>query len=138
MSARTLSTLLSLALAGVGSAASAEAVSTGTVTLRLQVPVACTVQHRSAIAATGNGYTLGELHEFCNAAQGYSLVVNYAPGSMRGATIALGDDQIVLDGSGRAVISRAQGPRIRDREVYAEPGVAGFNTDRLDFQIEAN
>ena len=138
MSARTLTKMLVIALAGVSSVASAESVSMGSFALRLQVPVSCNVQHRSAISQAGNGYSLGELHEFCNAAQGYSLVVSYAPGTMRGATLAVGDERVVLDGSGQATISRAQGPRIRDRQVYAEAGAAGFDTDRLDFRIQAN
>jgi hypothetical protein len=120
-----------------GSAASAESVATGTFTVRLTVPVVCTVNHQSAISAAGTGYRLGELREYCNAPGGYALVVNYAPGSMKGAVIAVGEERVTLDGSGRGVISHAQGPRIRDREVFAEPGAAGFDTDRLEFNLEA-
>jgi hypothetical protein len=127
-----------LPLVGIASAATAAPAASGDFLLRLQVPVLCKVQHHSAIAAAGAGYTLGELHEFCNAPQGYSLVVNYAPGSMRGAVIAVGEERVMLDGSGRAVVSHAQGPRIRDREIYAQPGANGFDTDRLNFSIETN
>jgi hypothetical protein len=121
-----------------GSAASAESIGTSTLTLRLTVPLVCTVNHQSAISPAGSGYRLGELREFCNAPAGYSLVVNYAPGSMKGAVVAVGGERVVLDGSGRAVISQAAGPRIRAREVFAEPGVAGFDTDRLEFNIDAS
>ncbi|WP_253190369.1 hypothetical protein [Sphingomonas sp. LM7] len=106
--------------------------------MRLTVPLVCTVSHQSAISAAGTGYRLGALREFCNAPSGYALVVNYAPGSMKGAVVAVGEERVVLDGSGRAVISQTPGPRIRDREVFAEPGAAGFDTDRLEFNIEAS
>jgi hypothetical protein len=127
-----------MALLLCGSAASAESIATSTINLRLTVPVVCTVSHQSAISSAGAGYRLGELREFCNAPGGYALVVNYAPGSMKGAVVAVGEERVVLDGSGRAVISHVQGPRIRDREVFAEPGAAGFDTDRLEFNLEAS
>ncbi|WP_233503351.1 hypothetical protein [Sphingomonas psychrotolerans] len=120
-----------------GSAAGAESTASGTFNLRLTVPVICAVSHQSAISAAGAGYRLGELREYCNAPGGYALVVNYAPGSMKGAVVAVGEERVVLDGSGRAVIGRTAGPRIRDREIFAEPGAAGFDTDRLEFNLEA-
>jgi hypothetical protein len=138
MAIRSLPKLSAAFLLLCGSAASAESVATGTFTVRLTVPVICTVSHQSAISAAGTGYRLGELREYCNAPSGYALVVNYAPGSMKGAVVAVGEERVVLDGSGRAVIGRAQGPRIRDREVFAEPGAAGFDTDRLEFNLEAS
>ncbi len=36
-------------------------------TLNLSVPVLCTLRHHPALAQVGNGYSLGELREFCNA-----------------------------------------------------------------------
>ncbi len=138
MPIRSLPKFSAVLLLLCGSAASAESLATGTFTLRLNVPMVCTVSHQSAISAAGGGYRLGALREFCNAPGGYALVVNYAPGSMKGAVVAVGEERVVLDGSGRAVISQAAGPRIRDREVFAEPGAAGFDTDRLEFNIEAS
>lgn len=138
MPVRSLPKLSAALLLLCGSAASAESIATSTFTVRLTVPVMCTVNHQSAISAAGAGYRLGELREFCNAPAGYALVVNYAPGSMKGAVVAVGEERVVLDGSGRAVVSQATGPRIRAREVFAEPGAAGFDTDRLEFNIEAS
>jgi len=63
------------------------------------------------------------------------LLVTYAPGSLRGARIIAGDDQVVLDGSGQAVLSRSPGPRIRERPVSAVPGEHGFDTSRFELQI---
>lgn len=138
MPIRSLPKFSAVLLLLCGSAASAESIGTATLTLRLTVPLVCTVNHQSAISQAGTGYRLGELREFCNAPSGYTLVVRYAPGSMNGAVVAVGEERVVLDGSGRAVISHTAGPRIRAREVFAEPGATGFDTDRLEFNIEAS
>lgn len=105
--------------------------------LRLQVPVHCTVKQQAIGSGTaiGNAFALGTFREYCNAPGGYQLVVNYAPGSLQGARIMAGNDEIVLDGSGRAVLSRATGPAIRERLITMAPGASGFDTDRLDLNI---
>lgn len=123
---------LSLALAPTAAFAA-----TSSFNLRLQVPVHCSVKQQAigSGAAINNAFALGTFREYCNAPGGYELVVNYAPGSLRGAKIFTGDDEIILDGSGRAVLSRATGPRIRERLITMAPGVSGFDTDRLDLNI---
>lgn len=104
--------------------------------LRLQVPVHCTVKQQSmGGAAMGEAFALGTFREYCNAPGGYQLVVNYAPGSLQGARIIAGSDEIVLDGSGRAVLSQATGPKIRERLISLAPGANGFDTDRLELDI---
>jgi hypothetical protein len=107
--------------------------------LQLTVAATCTVSHTPGLMQLGSGaYGLGALKEYCNVPQGYNVVVNYAPGTMKGAIIALGGDSVVLDGSGAAVVSRAPGPRIKDRALVATPGAAGFDTNVLSFQAVAN
>jgi len=107
------------------------------VNLNATVAIQCTVQHQ----ATGSGIinsgavSLGTFREFCNAPGGYDLVVNYAPGTMEGARVIAGNDEIVLNGTGRAVLSHATGPRIRERMIAAVPGANGFDTDRLELTI---
>jgi hypothetical protein len=126
-----------LAMLGlVGTNAPAGAASSG-YRLELVVPLSCQVRHSpvSASVMTGAAVSLGQLNEYCNAARGYELVVRYAPGTMEGAVLSLGDDQIVLNGSGQAVISRSSGARMRTRQLAAVPGQAGFDTDRLDFSL---
>lgn len=105
--------------------------------LRLTVPVHCTVKHQGVGmgAANGDAISLGTFREYCNAPGGYQLVVNYAPGSLRGARIIAGNDEIVLDGSGQAVLSRTTGPKIRERVISMAPGSNGFDTDRLELDI---
>jgi hypothetical protein len=105
--------------------------------LRLEVPVHCTVKQQSmgTGVALGDMFALGTFREYCNAPGGYQLVVNYAPGSLRGARIMAGSDEILLDGSGRAVLSDATGPKMRERLITIAPGTGGFDTDRLDLNI---
>jgi hypothetical protein len=105
--------------------------------LNLTVAVRCTVQHQPTGFGTisGGAVSLGTFREYCNAPAGYDLVVNYAPGSMAGARVIAGNDEIVLNGSGRAVLSRSTGPRVRERMIAAVPGANGFDTDRLELTI---
>lgn len=111
----------------------------GSYALSLFVPEVCRVQHQPGLTDVGGGaYKLGGLNEYCNLPQGYTVIVTYAPGTMRGATLTLGGDSIVLNGSGTAVISQASGPRMLTRELIATPGENGFDTDRLNFQAVAS
>jgi hypothetical protein len=105
--------------------------------LRLTVGVNCTVQHQPSGygAPTEDGVSLGELREYCNAPTGYQLAVSYAPGSLRGATVRVGNDEVVLTGSGNAILSRVPGPSMRNRTVSAKPGEAGFDTDVIQFHL---
>lgn len=105
--------------------------------LSLQVPVHCVVQHHATGygTVTGAAVSLGQFREFCNAPGGYELVMSYTPNTLRGTRIMAGADEIVLDGSGRAILSRAPGPRVRERALSAIPGEGGFDTDRLELQI---
>jgi len=126
-----------LLLLMTGSAATAQSAATSDFQLHVMVPVVCTVSHHAAIAASGDGYILGDLQEYCNAPNGYMLAVDYAPGSLKGAVVAVGDSRVILDGSGHTLISRQRGPRILDRPIFAAPGPNGFDTDRLQFNVQA-
>jgi len=106
------------------------------VSLIARVPTMCTISYDpSGVGTAGNGVGLGALHEFCNAPAGYSLLVEYTPGSLRGATITAGEATVVLNGSGEAIISQSPVPRIRERALSATPGQNGFDTDRLNFRL---
>lgn len=124
----------SIALAVAPTAASAASMGFN---LRATVPMYCTVKHEAIGygAPVNGGISLGQFREYCNAPSGYQLVVLYTPGTMRGARISADGDEVVLNGSGQAVLSRATGPRIRQRVLSATPGEQGFDTDRLELQI---
>ena len=131
---RTASAVSALALA-LASAAAAD--TDQTFSLRAVVPVYCDVQFRGTggVITSGQSVSLGTFREYCNAPGGYTLVVRYEPGTLKGAVISADMDQVVLDGSGEAVLSRAQGPRFRNRTFFATPGGKGFDTDRIRFDI---
>jgi hypothetical protein len=111
---------------------------TGMYVLKLAVPMLCDVRFTAggSAAGTGGSFDLGKLGEFCNDGQGYSVVVNYAPGTLRGAVLQLGTDRVVLDGSGQAVISQSNEARFRTRELVATPGANGFDSSELSFRIQ--
>ncbi len=128
---------LGLAAAVLAIAPTAAMAATYGFNLNLVVAVNCTVQHQAIGfgAISGNAVSLGSFREFCNAPTGYDLVINYAPGSLEGTRIIAGSDEIVLNGSGHAILSRASGPRIRERPIAAVPGDNGFDTDRFELMI---
>ena len=109
----------------------------GTFRIQAVVPVACQVKYNPAGRDTSSdgAVSLGQIVEFCNAPGGYELRVFYQPGSLAGTTIFAGSDRVILDGSGEAVLSRSNAPRIIERAITATPGAAGFNTDQLIFQL---
>ena len=124
--------VLTLSLASSGSAVGA---ATFDMTLSAEVPVTCQVSQRGEIAQTDRGYALGRLIEYCNAPQGFALHVDYAPGSLRGTALKVGDVEVTLDGSGHSEVMRADGPRIRALDLFATAGTAGFDSSSLTFQI---
>lgn len=127
-----------LGMLGASAPAGANSEASAGYMLRVTVPVVCQLHLQPGLVATsGGGYGLGELQEYCNAPGGYRVNVSYTPGSMRGAVLSVGEERVTLDGSGTALVSTAPGPRIRARAITAVPGTNGFDTDRLNFDIEA-
>ena len=126
------------ALAACAAPASADT-GTASYTISLSVPTLCRISYSGSGAggSVGEAVNLGQLREYCNAGSGYNVVVDYSPGSLRGTVLQLGDDRVVLDGSGQAVLSYAPGPRIRTRQLLATPGENGFDTTQLSFEMHA-
>lgn len=117
---------------------SAIANDSASIKLRAVVPVSCEVQ----FTPTGSGSSvaadiirLGELKETCNSLDGYKLEVRYTPNTLRGVTLYVGNERVVLDGSGRAYIPGSAGPTIQTRRLSAGIGENGFDT--REFQVVA-
>lgn len=150
VAARKLASAAAIALVFAANAAPASAAATGvgSYTLRLIVPVSCRVSYTAggaaAVGSTGGAagvdtsgpVDLGQIGEYCNDGSGYAVVVDYAPGTLKGAVLQLGSDRVVLDGSGEATISQSQEARIRQRELVATPGANGFDSPDLQFNIK--
>lgn len=105
--------------------------------VRLTVGVHCSVKYDPAAQreVSGPGVPLGELSELCNAQHGYRVLVTYTPGSLRGARIRVGADEVILNGSGEAVLSQAPGPRVLRRAITAVPGRNGFDARSIQFRL---
>lgn len=104
--------------------------------LRAKVPVVCKVGYvPTGSSFSANVARLGELREYCNAPNGYNLELRYSPNSLRGVTINVGNERVILDGSGLASIPGANGPKIQTRALSAEFGEGGFDTN--EFQVTA-
>ena len=100
----------------------ASASATATLTLRGFVPVICRANFQSAPSEGANGVEqLGSIDEFCNDGGGYRVVVDYDPGTDPGSLVVDGR-QVVLDGSGTAVIAESSGPAINTRTLGYIPG----------------
>ncbi len=107
--------------------------------VRARVPMTCQARFQGAAAApvTGTAVQLGTFREFCNSPRGYVVVVNYAPGTLEGAQLSAEGDSIVLDGSGRAILSRVNGPKVRDRALAIVPGANGFDSPSFSVNMVA-
>jgi len=129
---RPLSAVLLLV---TGSSALAAPVASSGTTIRLEVPVVCQLVYRGEVVHQGNHYGLGQLHEYCNSPRGFVVQVEYQPGSLRGAVVLVGNEQITLDGSGRGEIMRSAGPKIATVNLTAIAARDDFDGSSLQFQI---
>ena len=105
------------------------------ITVSGQVPVICRVSHSGEVTNEGRSFGLGKLLEYCNAPGGFSLQVNYTPGSLKGAALQVGEKSIVLDGSGHNEVMRVGGPKIMTLNLLSTPGKNGFDADYLTFEV---
>lgn len=109
----------------------------GTVNLTAIVPVVCNVQFESgSMAADPSGLVqLGNVRELCNSSSGYRLMVDYQPGTLVGAQIQLGQQTIVLDGHGSAVLTNSPLPGNQTRPIAILPGQSGFDTSSFSLRV---
>ena len=122
-------------LAATGGAATGPAnAATASFAIRATVPLHCKAQliRTGMPTAAAESVALGQLAEYCNAPRGYRLMVRYTPGSLTGTTLRIGEDAVVLNGSGMATLSESPIPRIRSRMISAVAGEGGLQTDRLE------
>lgn len=136
--------LAAAATAAATSAAIAPAIASNRagygINLRAIVPLTCSVRFHSfgKVSPLGQAFELGSFREFCNSPTGYSLLIIYTPGTLRGATIQAGVDRVVLDGSGQTILTRSTQARARTRKLQIIPGVTGLDTEQLELSIIPN
>ena len=100
------------------------------------VPTICNVAHRGDVTNSGESYGLGLLTEYCNSPGGFSLYVEYTPGTLIGTLLTVDQQTIQLDGSGRAEITKHIGPKIVTSEITVKPGRQGFDSGYLTFAVD--
>jgi hypothetical protein len=108
----------------------------GSVNLRAIAPAVCNIKVEGVASSLSvDTVRLGTVRELCNALRGYQVSVSYQPGTLVGATLRLGNDSVILDGSGTAVITDSMGPAVQSRELTLVAATAGFDTSGLDLKI---
>ena len=106
-----------------------------TMNLHANVPIVCKLAYHGEPAQGPEGYTLGRLHEYCNAPSGFVVEVEYQPGTLHGTILKLGDRELLLDGSGHGEMGRTSGPKIADLQLAANLANVGTRSSSLGFRI---
>ena len=110
----------------------------GSIGLNARAPLVCTISVQGAGSILdANSVALGSVRELCNGANGYSVLVSYVPGTLVGATLHLGDDSVVLDGTGAAVISEVAGAGSRTRPLRLDAGQNGIDSTQINLSIQS-
>jgi hypothetical protein len=127
---------VALVALGLSFAAPQSWAANGSVNLRAIAPTVCNIKVDGVASSLSvDTVHLGTVRELCNALRGYQVSVSYQPGTLVGATLRLGNDSVLLDGSGTAVITDAMGPAVQSRDLILVATSAGFDTSGLDLKI---
>lgn len=105
--------------------------------IRARVPMSCSarLQAFAPAATVGDTVNLGTLREYCNSPSGYAVVVSYTPGTLTGMRLDADGESVVLDGSGRTLLSRVAGPKVRERQLSVTAGQNGFDANSLSLHL---
>lgn len=110
----------------------------GSISLRATVPLVCTISVMGGGSfIDDDSVVLGSVRELCNGANGYAVTVSYEPGKLVGATLRLGEDAVILDGSGKAVVSSVGGAGYRVRPLSLDAGANGIDSLELSLAIQS-
>ena len=115
------------------------AVSSGSTSSNLiiaTVPIICRAQQHQIWSAEGSREAQIQLMEYCNAPTGFVVHVVYGQGKLRGSTLRLGDQQIVLSGSGNDEVMRSDRPSMRSFDVSARLKDRALDPCLLSFEID--
>lgn len=107
------------------------------ITLRGFVPVVCRVSvTASSTSAEAGVQDLGALKEFCNAPDGYDVLIAHT-GAANGAKVIVDGEEIALSETGQTVISTSPTAGIRDRNLQLALNDNSALT-ALTFDVEAH
>lgn len=131
-----LATLLTIA-------APAQAAETGdgaSTTIRLQahVPVICRVELSTPVGSLDEDViSLGIAKEFCNAPQGYRLLIKHAE-NLKGAAVISGGKRIPLSPDGETLLRHSNRADFRMTDLVIDPGEARGALQTISMRIEPN
>lgn len=109
----------------------------GQISLSAVAPVVCNISLSGTPLVERAGVVrLGDVRELCNTPNGYRIQVAYAPGTLIGATLTLGSDQVLLDGSGLAIVSDTNQAGYRTRALTISAPDQELDTSGLDLRIQ--
>ena len=129
--------LFSTAAATLAMAIAPAQAATGQIALSATAPVVCNISLSGTATVDAPGAVrLGVVKELCNTPNGYLIQVAYTPGTLIGATVTLGSDQVLLDGSGLAVVSDTNGAGYRSRALSITAPSQALDTAALDLRIQ--
>lgn len=109
-----------------------------TVTLRAFVPVLCRVQLHEAVGAVDEEGVahLGTADEFCNAPQGYRVLVQH-PADLQGAAIIRNGERIPLSPGGETVLTDSSHANVDTLVLAVDVGDDVTRFNRIGVRIEA-
>lgn len=107
--------------------------------LKAQVGVVCKLDFDSAMVTPDQGSHIqfGMVQEFCNAASGYRISLNFDPSMLQGARFQLGSDAVELGNSGYEVVTRYDAANIRQRPMSMTLARALTGPAAIALRIEA-
>lgn len=127
--------LAAAAISAMAPAIALAAPAAQTLTLEGRVPVVCRATYDAAVGLYQDGVVeLGRVREFCNAARGYSVVVEHSGAGDVGSIIVDGRE-IPLSSSGATTIANVAGPAIQQRQIAYRPGEDSLTALRISVKV---
>jgi len=138
---KAFAALTAATLAGLIGAGTAKAEKIGMrIELQGRVGVVCKLDFASAtvVPTQGSQIDFGVVGEFCNAANGYRISVNYDPNMLGGAQLRLGADAVEFGTSGSEVVTRYEAANIRQRPMSMTLARSLTGPAAISLRIEAH
>ncbi len=105
-----------------------------------RVSLVCTLDFEAGIVSPQSAGTvdLGLVSEFCNAGNGYRVLMSFDPDQLAGARAELGGEAVRLGQSGLAILSRSPTANVRQRPLSLSLDRALESPVSIALRIEAS
>lgn len=138
---KAVAALSAATIAGLMGAGTAQAEKIGMrIELQGRVGVVCKLDFDTGtvMPSQGSQIEFGVVQEFCNAARGYRISVNYDPNMLSGAQLRLGGDAVEFGNSGSEVVTRYEAANIRQRPMSMTLARSLTGPAAISLRIEAH